>query len=123
MNQPDLFPPSLTREFVLKKANDWQPLIRQRIAGKPFAEWLEKNYHIFERFERECEKLWKRGRKHFSSRTIIEHLRHESALSEADGEFKINDQCAPALSRLHIYLHPERTGFFELRDQDRKEAA
>lgn len=123
MNQPSLFETPLSREFVIRKAGDWCYEIPQKVAGKPFAEWLDTNWHVWERFSAIANEVWARGRKHYSARTILEVMRHETVIREIGSDFKLNDQSAPPMARLYMHLWPEKTGFFELRDQDRKEAA
>jgi len=78
--------------------------------------WVSKNYHIWEAFEREADLIWNNGRRHYSARTIIEFLRHETAIKEksADG-WKINDHATPSLARLYMLMHPDRSSFFERR--------
>lgn len=107
----------MDREFVIKKANDWTALIPQKVGGKPFAEWLAENFHVWERFCGIAEEVWVRGRRHYSGRTIVEVIRHESAIREVSSEYKINNSAAPAMCRLYTYLRPERTGLFELREK------
>lgn len=82
-----------------------------------FHDWLEANWHVWQAFEREANRVWERGRRHYSARTIGEYLRHESALRQAEDEtpWKLNDHAWPDLARLYIALHPERADFFELR--------
>lgn len=82
-----------------------------------FPEWLDKNYSVWSAFEREANRIWDRGRKHYSARTIGEYLRHETALSEApnDLQLKLNDHYWPDLARLYLCHYPERDGFFERR--------
>lgn len=109
------------KDFVIGKAHDWQALIPQKIAGVPFAEWLEANWHIWTRFVAEANLIWNAGRRHYSARTIVEVLRHQSAIAEQAGAFKINDQCCPPMAMLYTLLYPERKGFFEIRKQ--REAA
>lgn len=80
-------------------------------------DWVTRNYHVWEAFEREANKVWDRGRHHYSARTIGEYLRHESALREDENEhgWKINDHCWPSLARLYVLMYPERFCFFERR--------
>lgn len=80
-----------------------------------FEQWLEENFHVWTRFMQEADKLRARGRTHYSARTIIEVLRHESALSDTDKQFKINDHCAPSLARLYMLVTEGADGFFETR--------
>lgn len=82
-----------------------------------FLAWLADNRPIWDRFEMEATKLWNRGRKHYSARTIIEFLRHETALFEKDCTFRINNNIAPDLARLYRLRYPDRADFFETRVQ------
>jgi len=86
-----------------------------------FAGWLSRNWPIWERFEREANAVYNRGRKHYSARTIMEVIRHETALAETEGPWKINNIYIPDCARLYLTLYPERDGLFELREK--REAA
>lgn len=102
------------REYVLRvaleNASKFQP---------EFYAWLKSNLELWERFEQEANKAFLRGRKHYSARTIIHYLRHETALREApEAEWKINNNVSPDLARLWLLLNPERDGFFELRGRE-----
>jgi hypothetical protein len=84
-----------------------------------FLDWLSDNWPVWERFEREASYIWFRGRRHYSARTIIEWLRHETVLREAVrqdvGEFKLNNNWVPDLARLYGMVYPDRSGLFETR--------
>lgn len=81
-----------------------------------FLQWLTWNPHIWTAFVAKADEVRARGRKHYSARTIVEVLRHESVLRESPlGQWKINDHAAPNLARLYILFRPEAYGFFELR--------
>jgi hypothetical protein len=54
-------------------------------------------------------------RKHYSARTIIEVLRHNSALEDGDKAFKINDHIVPPLSRISMEMFPFLNNLFETR--------
>jgi hypothetical protein len=82
-----------------------------------FYAWLAENEAIWHRFVAEANKLWDRGRGHWSARTIIEYLRHETALSEQGGLFKINNNFAPDMARLYADTYPDRASLFETRRQ------
>ena len=84
---------------------------------REFREWVEANWHIWVAFEREANRIWERGRRHYSARTIGEYLRHESALRQEKDEtpWKLNDHAWPDLARLYIAMYPLRAEFFELR--------
>lgn len=88
-----------------------------------FPEWFRENQHVFAAFCREADRIWNRGRRHYSARTIGEVLRHESALTEQGGDFKLNNVRFPCLARLYALMHPERSGFFEFRHQAGSERA
>lgn len=80
-----------------------------------FPAWLADNLHVWRAFEREADRVWLRGRQHYSARTIIEVLRHESALSDTGIAYKLNDHNTPDLARLYGLAHPDRAGMFETR--------
>ena len=98
------------REFVQRR------VLANAIQFRPdFPAWLEKNLPIWERFEAEANLLYANGVRQWGARTIWEYLRRQTALREADGDFKLNNNFAPALARLYLLMYPERGQFFELR--------
>jgi hypothetical protein len=80
-----------------------------------FHDWLLENESVWLRFESEALRIWNRGRDHYSARTIIEVLRHESCLSDTDQDYKLNNNAAPNLARLFMLVHPNCGEFFQLR--------
>ena len=82
-----------------------------------FMDWLSRNYRVWLAFEYEADRVWGRGRRHYSARTIGEYMRHESTMREKPNElgFKLNDHYWPDLARLYMLMHPDRDGFFERR--------
>lgn len=80
-----------------------------------FLMFLSENNAIWKRFEAEANKAWNRGFRHYSSKTIVEYIRHETALYERLGEFKINNNHTPHLARYYQELHPDRACLFETR--------
>jgi hypothetical protein len=82
-----------------------------------FGEWLAKNWHIYTTFEKQADRIWNMGRRHYSARTILHWIRHETTLREnaQDDGLKINNNWSPDLARLYVLFHPERAGFFEKR--------
>ena len=108
IDQPDLFGRASTGERELVAAN-----AGQFRAG--FSAWLEENQHVWRRFAQEVDKIRALGRKRYSARTIIEVLRHESALADTDATFKLNDHNTPDLARLYLLVNPDAAGFFETR--------
>ncbi len=81
-----------------------------------FDAWLAANWLLWRRFEAEALKIARR-RQHWSARTIIEYLRHETGLRE-DGEFKVNNNAAPDCARLFAMLYPMYAKLFEFRGRD-----
>lgn len=49
-------------------------------------------------------------------RTIFEVIRHDTAIGELRGEFKINNNAAPDCARLFALLHPQHSCLFEFRE-------
>lgn len=80
-----------------------------------FLAYLPDNLHVYEAFEREALRAVAKGFAHFSARTIIEVLRHTSALQEVGGAWKLNDHMTPYLARLFALVNPEHRGLFEFR--------
>jgi hypothetical protein len=81
-----------------------------------FLAYLPDNLHIYQRFEREALRVARRGRTHYSARTIIEVLRHESALRESGDAWKLNDHNTPYLARLFALMNPAHAKMFEFRE-------
>jgi hypothetical protein len=80
--------------------------------------WFINNWHVVEAFERTALKLIGMGRSHYSARTIVEVLVHQSAVREINGDFKIGNDNAPDLARVFVVMHPERISFWEYRRAD-----
>ena len=80
-----------------------------------FLAYLIENRHVYEAFEREALRIASR-RDRYSARTIVEVLRHNSALTEASGGFKLNDSWTPYLARLFALLNPDHKDLFEFRE-------
>lgn len=106
------------------KSVDWRRDCVQETIYDDLALWrscfpyfCHHNMHVIDAVTEECRKLKNAGRVRYSMRTIIEVLRHNSAIRQAgDVTFKINDHAAPDLARLVMILFPaELDGFFELR--------
>ncbi len=106
--QTDLYRKRLTFTLVVFNAQAFRA---------DFLDWLSRNYAVWIAFEHEADRVWARGRRHYSARTIGEYLRHESALREEANEhgWKLNDHYWPDLARLYMLMHPDREGFFERR--------
>jgi len=105
MSTPDLFKPAPVQIAELHADH----------FTHTFLAWLPENLHVFTAFEREAKRVAARGFRHYSARTIIEVLRHNSALAETGGPWKLNDWNTPYLARLFVLAHPEHAGLFEFR--------
>lgn len=81
-----------------------------------FLAYLPPNRHVWVAFEREALRVVARCFQHYSARTIIEVLRHNSALAEASGPWKLNDWHTPYLARLFALAHPDHAALFEFRE-------
>lgn len=92
-------------------------LIRQNrdLFSNEFVEWLPSNIHVYQAFVIEAIKIYEKGFKHYSSKTIIHVLRHHSAVREFGSEWKINNNFSPYLARLFDLAYPNMSGMFEYR--------
>lgn len=90
--------------------------LRNRATFRPdFIDWLQENPHVFAEVERRSLEVAKR-RRHYSMRTIFEVIRHDTAIGQLAGEWKINNNAAPDCARLFSLMHPEHAGLFEFRE-------
>ena len=80
-----------------------------------FLAYLPENLHVYQAFEREALRVIAHGCEHYSARTIIEVLRHNSALAESGGPWKLNDWHTPYLARLFALVNPAHAELFEFR--------
>lgn len=97
----------LTLQLVQDNAHRFRP---------GFYDWMAENYAIWVRFKLEADKIRASGRPHYSARTIGEYIRHETALRESGGTFKVNDWWWPPMARLYMQIEPGAAGFFETRE-------
>lgn len=103
--------------FAFASDDPLTDIINQNIGqfSADFLAWLSLNKGIWNRFEVEANKLWNHGVRRWGARTIIEYLRHETALFDTDRTFKLNNNNAPDMARLYTLRYPDRAGFFEKR--------
>jgi hypothetical protein len=81
-----------------------------------FVIWIGNNIAIWEAFEAEALKVVAKGHEHYSSKTILEFLRHHSMLSEnTDSPWKLNNNLTPYLARLFAMVHPSHASLFAYR--------
>lgn len=105
MSAPDLFTPRPV--FIAQlNAEQFRP---------DFIPYLRENLHVYSAFEREALRIAAR-RERYSARTIVEVLRHNSALEEIGSEWKLNDSWTPHLARLFALLNPQCAELFEFRE-------
>lgn len=81
-----------------------------------FKDYIAENPHVYEAFEREALRVIARGYRHYSARTIMEVLRHESALTENASVWKINNNQVPYLARLFALCQPAHASLFDFRE-------
>lgn len=93
------------------------------VLSADFMEWLPDNLHVWDAFVYEAFKIIQRGIRHYSSYTIVEFLRHHTAVSEQGGEWKINNNYRPYLPRLFDAAYPRHAGLFEYRTTTKPKAA
>lgn len=86
------------------------------LLAKDFLLWLPDNLHVWDAFVAETMKVIHRGHQHYSSYTIVEFLRHHTAVHEAGPEYKINNNHRPYLPRLFDIAYPQYAGLFEYRE-------
>lgn len=81
-----------------------------------FLAWLYKNHAIWQGFANKALMAHSGGHKHrFGAKAILEILRWESFLTDAEKTFKINNNRAPDLARLIMDCKPELRGYFQIR--------
>ena len=91
----------------------------EELFSKEFLKWLPDNLHVWEAFCEQAFKVRNRGFKHYSARTIVQVMRHHSAITEVGGMWKINDHHAPYLARLFDKRFPNLVGLWEYRETKR----
>ena len=98
-------------------ADDIVELARGHAKDSPqeFLDWLPENLTVWNAFVEQTFLVIKKGFKHYSSYTIVEFLRHHTAVAEGGSEWKINNNHRPYLSRLFDLRYPQHAGLFEYR--------
>lgn len=114
MIQEDLFKPAGPVDIARAHADQ---------LSAEFLIWLPDNLHIWEAFAAQAIQVRQRGFKHYSSYTIVEFLRHHSAVEERGGEWKINNNVRPYLPRLFDLVYPHYAGLWEYRQTTKKKGA
>jgi len=88
----------------------------------PFTRCMVDNRRIWEAFVQNTLNVVRKGFKHYSARTIIHFMRHHSAMTEAEGEWKINNNHSPYFARLFDRVYPEHVGLWEMRETAQERA-
>lgn len=82
-----------------------------------FLAYLPDNIHVYLAFELEALGVAASGYTHYSARTIVEVLRHASALHQhGDSSFKLDNIHTPYLARLFGLMNPGFAAMFERRE-------
>lgn len=83
-----------------------------------FADWLADNWQVFEYFAHSANAVWSHGWRRYSARTIVEVMRHRTAVREiGDGTWKLNNNRTPDMAKLYLLLNQDKVGLFELRER------
>lgn len=80
-----------------------------------FEAYHRDNPPVYEAFVRFTMQAIRAGRKHVGSKDVVEKIRFESAVSEKNSEFKINNNFTPFLARKFMKDYPRYAGIFQLR--------
>lgn len=93
-------------------------LVRQQpdLFMDSFELYLSEQWAVWKAFEHEAQRIAFRGRKHYSAKTIVEWMRHETVVREAQSEFKVNNNATSSFARLFVLRHPRFKDFFEFRE-------
>jgi hypothetical protein len=82
-----------------------------------FRRFDEANPQVYERFKQLAFHLIQKGKRRYSSKTILCVLRYEVDLqTTTDGEYKINDAFTSRYARKFVEEFPEHAEFFEMRE-------
>jgi len=76
--------------------------------------WLSENWHVWLKFYDKTEALRRAGREHYGAKCIYESMRYESAVSDSENTFKLNNNVVSGLARL--YNAVTGTDYFETRE-------
>lgn len=79
-----------------------------------FDSYVMENWPVYVAFEQRALRVAE-YRNHYSARTIAEVIRHDTAIGEIGGDYKINNNFIPDLARLFALMNPKRAGLFAFR--------
>lgn len=99
------------RVSAILRGDELDPVAAGELRG-----WLAElsNWRLWVAFYRRAEQLRQAGRERYGARALVEVIRFDSALADADSLFKINNNITPLLGRL--YNAVSGVAFFETRE-------
>lgn len=80
-----------------------------------FLHFHEEHPEVYEYFSRAVNEVKGKGFKNIGAKLLIERIRWEYHMDNAEGQHKINNNHFPYYARLFILNNPEFERFFELR--------
>jgi hypothetical protein len=78
---------------------------------------IRENLGLVDAVVREVCRVRRFGRGHYSMRTILEILRHHTAVKTGVDDFKVNNNCQRDLTTHVVLMFPELDGFFHTRNR------
>ena len=75
------------------------------------------SYDVYKAFERKANMLWRKGRRHYGGKAIIEVMRYESAISDNGVQFKLNNNDTSTIVRVFQILNLDKADMFETRNK------
>ncbi len=88
---------------------------RPKTLAETFAEWHEKNPHVYALFVRFALQAAER-RPYFSARTVLHRIRWHTTVETVGDDYKVSNNWSPFFARMFERDHPEHKGFFRMRD-------
>lgn len=77
------------------------------------------NMEVFEAYLVQVRRAKRKGLTCFSSMAIIQYLRWETAVSDNDVTYKINNNLSPIFSRMAVAIFPSLEGYFQFRESSK----
>ena len=81
-----------------------------------FLSWVDDNRQVTDDFAKLAKRLKSRNRHSYGGQAIWEHMRFNSAISDRDGEYKLNNNTIALITRFVMLKHPELCDFFKVRE-------
>lgn len=83
---------------------------------KPFNQYDNENPKIWEAFKKFTLQAIRSGKEHYSSKSIFERIRWETAIEAQNDSFKLNNNYTGDYSRKFMESFPQYKGFFRTRE-------